>query len=141
MGFLSDRYHITICILISTVGTVISVFFIWGFPITLPLLHIFSIAYGLFAGGFSSTWSGVAHEIQLANPSADATVIFPFMETVRGIGNVASGPLSEALLKADRWQGQAWGAYGSGYGTLVVCTGASALMAGICVVARQLKWM
>ncbi|KAJ5142445.1 uncharacterized protein N7515_001232 [Penicillium bovifimosum] len=141
MGFLSDRYHITTCILISTVGTVLAVFFVWGFAINIPALYVFCVAYGLLAGGFSSTWAGVSHEVQKANPSADATVIFPFMETGRGIGNVASGPLSEALLKADNWRGHALGAYGSGYGTLVVCTGATAVMGGICVVARQLRWI
>ncbi|KAJ5497642.1 Major facilitator superfamily domain general substrate transporter [Penicillium expansum] len=92
MGFLSDRYHITTCILMSTVGTVIAVFFVWGFADTIPPLYVFCIAYGLLAGGFSSTWAGVSHEVQKANPLADETVIFPFMETGRGIGNVASGP-------------------------------------------------
>ncbi|CAG8418948.1 unnamed protein product [Penicillium salamii] len=141
MGFLSDRYHISTCILISTVGTVLSVFFVWGFATSIPPLYIFCIAYGLLAGGFSSTWAGVSSEVQRANPCADETVIFPFMETGRGIGNVVSGPLSEALLKGYPWKGRAAGAYGSGYGALVVCTGASALMGGICVVARQLKWI
>ncbi|KAJ5747133.1 uncharacterized protein N7511_008829 [Penicillium nucicola] len=141
MGFLSDRYHITTCILISTVGTVLSVFFLWGFATSIAPLYIFCIAYGLLAGGFSSTWAGVSNEVQRANPAADATVIFPFMETGRGIGNVVSGPLSEALLKGDKWRGRAYGAYGSGYGTLVVCTGTTALLGGICVVARQFKWI
>ncbi|KAJ5605426.1 Major facilitator superfamily domain general substrate transporter [Penicillium lagena] len=141
VGFLSDRYHVTTCLMLSTFGTVVSVFFVWGFATSIPPLYVFCVAYGLLAGGFSSTWSGISQEIQRANPSADATVIFPFMETGRGIGNVASGPLSEALLKADVWKGRAWGAYGSGYGTLVVCTGVTALMGGICVVARQFKWV
>lgn len=141
VGFLSDRYHITTCILISTIGTVLSVFLIWGFSVTIPSLYVFCIAYGVLAGGFSSTWSGIANEIQRANPEADATVIFPFMETGRGIGNVASGPLSEVLLKADHWKGRAWGTYGSGFGTLVVCTGATALVGGISVIARQMKWV
>lgn len=141
IGFLSDRFHVTTCILISTVGTVISVFLIWGFAVTMPSLYVFCIAYGLLAGGFSSTWSGISQEIQKANPEADATVIFPFMETGRGVGNVVSGPLSEALLKADSWRGHAWGTYGSGYGTLVVCTGATALIGGVSVVARSLKWL
>lgn len=139
VGFLSDRFHITTCILISTVGTVLSVLFIWGFSVSIPCLYVFCIAYGLLAGGFSSTWSGVANEIQRANPEADATVIFPFMETGRGVGNIASGPLSEALLKTDHWKGRAWGAYGSGYGTLVVCTGATAVIGGVSVVSRWLK--
>lgn len=141
VGFLSDRYHITTCILVLTVGTVLSVFFIWGFSVTIPTLYVFCIVYGLLAGGYSSTWSGVSNEIQRANPEADATVIFPFMESGRGIGNVVSGPLSEVLLKADHWKGRAWGTYGSGFGTLVVCTGATALVGGISVVARQMKWV
>lgn len=140
-GFLSDRYHVTTVILISTIGTVLSVFLGWGCAVTVPALYVFCVAYGLLAGGFSSTWSGVANEIQKANPSADVTVIFPFMETGRGIGNIASGPLSEALLRADGWTGHAWGTYGSGYGALVVCTGATALVGGISVVARQLRWV
>lgn len=140
-GFLSDRYHVTTVILISTVGTVLSVFFGWGFAVTIPALYVFCVAYGLLAGGFSSTWSGMANEIQKANPEADVTVIFPFMETGRGIGNIASGPLSEALLRADTWRGHAWGTYGSGYGALVFCTGATALVGGISVVARQLRWV
>ena len=141
MGFLSDRYHITTCILMSTIGTVLAVFFVWGFATSITPLYIFCVAYGLLAGGFSSTWAGVSNEVQRANPLADATVIFPFMETGRGIGNVVSGPLSEALLKVDPWKGRAVGAYGSGYGSLVVCTGATALMGGFCVVARKFKWI
>lgn len=140
-GYLCDRYHVTTVILISTVGTAISVFFGWGFSITMPALYVFCVAYGLLAGGFSSTWSGMANEIQNANPNADVTVIFPFMEFGRGIGNIASGPLSEALLRVDNWSGHAWGTYGSGYGVLVVCTGATAVVGGVSVIARHLHWM
>ncbi|KAJ5634300.1 hypothetical protein N7528_002142 [Penicillium herquei] len=141
VGFLSDRYHITTPILILTVGTVLSVFFIWGFAVSIPTLYVFCVAYGLLAGGYSSTWSGVAQEIQRANPEADATVIFPFMELGRGIGNVASGPLSEVLMRADTWKGRASGAYGSGFGPLVVCTGVTALIGGVSVVARRFNWI
>ncbi|KAJ5579644.1 Major facilitator superfamily domain general substrate transporter [Penicillium hispanicum] len=141
VGFLTDRYHVTTCLLISTVGTVLSVFFIWGFATSIPTLFVFCVAYGLLAGGFSSTWSGISQEVQRANPEADATVIFPFMETGRGIGNVVSGPLSEVLLKADHGLGGARGAYGSGYGSLVLCTGMTALVGGVSVVARYFRWV
>lgn len=141
IGFLTDRFHVTTCLLLSTVGTVISVFFIWGFAVNIPSLYVFCIAYGLLSGGYSSTWSSTSHEIQKANPKADVAIIFGFMEAGRGVGNVVSGPLSEALLKADTWRGHAWGSYGSGYGTLVVCTGATALLGGFSVLARQLKWV
>lgn len=141
VGIFIDRFHPTTCILVSTVGTVLSVFFIWGFAVSIPTLYMFCIVYGLLAGGFSSTWAGVAHEIQLANPEADATVIFPFMELGRGIGNMASGPLSEALLRANDWEGRAWGVFGTEYGPLVACTGATAIVGGASVMARWLKWV
>lgn len=140
-GFLCDRYHVTTVISISTVGTLLSVFLGWGFAVTIPALYVFCVAYGLLAGGFSSTWSGMANEIHKANPQADATVIFPFLEFGRGIGNIASGPLSEALLRADNWRGHAWGTYGSGYGALVACTGVTALVGGVSVLARQFRWV
>lgn len=139
IGFLSDRYHVTTCLLISTVGTVVSVFFIWGFSSSIWSLYVFCVLFGLLAGGYSSTWSSIAHEVQRANPATDFSVIFPFMETGRGIGNVVSGPLSEALLKADRWKNHTWGAYGSGYGPIVLWTGITALIGGIAVAARYLK--
>ncbi|KAJ5646377.1 Major facilitator superfamily domaingeneral substrate transporter [Penicillium lividum] len=141
MGYLSDRYHCTTCILISTVGTVLSVFFLWGFATNIPILYLFCVTYGLLAGGYTATWAGVAQKIGQANPGADVSVIYPFMEFGRGIGNLVSGPLSEALLKADNWQGSAYGVYGSGYGTLVVCTGATALIGGVSIVARQFNWV
>ena len=34
----------------------------------------------------------------------------------RGIGSVVSGPLSEALIKGQPWQGKALLGYGSGFG-------------------------
>ncbi|OQE31242.1 hypothetical protein PENSTE_c001G03281 [Penicillium steckii] len=139
IGFLSDRYHVTSCLLISTVGTVVSVFLIWGLSSNIWSLYVFCILYGLLAGGYSSTWSSITHEIQHANPATDTSVIFPFMETGRGIGNVVSGPLSEALLKGNSWQNHAWGTYGSEYGVVVLWTGVTAMVGGIAVVARYLK--
>ncbi|KAI9927003.1 hypothetical protein MW887_003384 [Aspergillus wentii] len=126
MGYLSDRYHIANCILISNVGAVVSVFLIWGLSNGIAPLYIFAIIYGLFAGGFSATWSGISHEVKKSKPSADLSMVFGLLETGRGIGNVLSGPLSEALLRGKVWEGQAWGGYGSGYGVLVVFTGLTA---------------
>lgn len=140
-GFLCGRYHVTTVILISTVGTVLSVLLGWGFAVTIPALYVFCVVYGLLAGGFSSTWSGMANEIHKANLHADTTGIFPFMESGREIRNIASGPLSEALLRADNWRDHEWETYGSGYGALVVCTGVTALVGGVSVLARQLEWV
>ncbi|OJJ29924.1 hypothetical protein ASPWEDRAFT_55440 [Aspergillus wentii DTO 134E9] len=139
MGKMTDRYHVSNCILMSTVGAITSIFLIWGLATSLAPLYIFSIMYGLFAGGFSSTWSAVAREINKNEPSADTNMVIAFMETGRGIGFVLSGPLSGVLLKGDPWKGTVGGAYGSGYGPMITFTGFTALMGGLCVVARAFK--
>ncbi|KAJ5618766.1 Major facilitator superfamily domain general substrate transporter [Penicillium lagena] len=119
MGFLSDRFHVQNCILIATVGAAVSIFLLWGFSVNIQVLLLFSITYGLFAGSYSATWSGMINEIQRVDPNSDPTIIFSFIALGRGIGNVVSGPFSEALLEADSWKGHAWGAYGSGFGLLI----------------------
>lgn len=137
MGSLVDRYHATTCIFGSTAGSTIAVFCIWGLADSLALLYLFCIMYGLFAGSFSSTWPAIVIEIKKRSAFADASIVFGFLSTGRGIGNIASGPLSEALLKGSSWQGLAAKAYGSGFGPLIVFTGISALLGGLGVAARS----
>lgn len=71
--------------------------------------------------------------------SADATIIFSAIAFGRGIGNVVSGPFSEMLLNVDNWKGHARGAYGSGFGLIIVCTGLTSLMGVLCWIARTFK--
>ncbi|KAB8207481.1 major facilitator superfamily domain-containing protein [Aspergillus parasiticus] len=141
IGWLADRYHVTKCILISTVGGIFSTFLLWGMSVHLAPLYLFSIVYGCTGGSFSSSWAATSSEVGKSHPSADLSMVFAFMETGRGIGNVISGPLSEALLKTRLWEGQAWGAYGTEYGILVVLTGVTGLLGGVSVVARALRWI
>ena len=104
MGFLTDYCDVSSCVLVSCVGAVLSVLLTWGLATTIISLYIFAIVYGLSAGGFSATWSGISHEVKKSNPSADVSMVFGFLETGRGIGNILSGPLSEALLKGRAWE-------------------------------------
>ncbi|KAJ5536966.1 MFS monocarboxylate transporter [Penicillium frequentans] len=139
MGHLSDRCHALRCITISTIGTVVSIFLLWGFSTNIAVLMVFSVSYGIFAGSFSATWSGMIREVQKVDTRSDATIVFSVIAFGRGIGNVVSGPFSEFLLRVDNWQGQAAGAYGTGYGLLIVCTGLTALASGMCLFARYSK--
>jgi MFS family permease len=139
MGTLVDRYHATTCIFISTVGSTIAVFLIWGFSLTLAPLYIFCVVYGMFAGSFSSTWPAIMKEVQKETNAVEPTIVFAFLAAGRGIGNVVSGPLSEKLLQGLAWRGVAGGAYGSGYGTLIVFTGVTAFLGGLSVLARPLR--
>ncbi|KAJ5948565.1 MFS monocarboxylate transporter [Penicillium verhagenii] len=140
MGHLSDRCHALKCIAISTVGTVLSIFLLWGFSTNIAVVMVFSVAYGVFAGSFSATWSGMIRDVQNVDRSSDATIVFSVIAFGRGIGNVVSGPFSEFLLRADSWKGQAGGAYGTEFGLLIVCTGLTALASGLCLVARCCKY-
>ena len=139
MGTLTDRYHVTTCILICTIGAVIGTFLVWGFASSMGPLYLFCILYGLFAGSFTSTWPGVIRETQMQKHSADLGMVFGFLAAGRGIGNIASGPLSEALIQGLPWQKAADYAYGSGYGPLIIFTGTTALFGGLSFVVKPLK--
>ncbi|GES57980.1 MFS monocarboxylate transporter [Aspergillus terreus] len=139
-GYLVDHYPVSNCILGVSAGATLSVFLVWGFSTSLAPLYIFAILYGVTAGGFSATWSSVTNEIVDSHKTADIRLVFGLMEAGRGVGNVASGPLSETLLRAGRaLEGQAHGAYGSQFGYLVVFTGLTAMYGGIGFFVRLLK--
>lgn len=124
MGTLVDRLHVTTVVLVSTIGTTLSVFLLWGTAVTFPLLCIFSLMYGLFAGGFTSTYTGVIQEVQKQARGTEAGMLFGLLSAGRGVGSVLSGPLSEALLNSKPWAKEAALGYGTGYGGLIVFTGA-----------------
>lgn len=163
MGLLIDRFHPTTCILISSAGAAVGTFLFWGFATNMALLYVFCIMYGLFAGSYTSTWSGVMRDVnarmeavarrrsgggeQQAGGSHDGgstfdpIVVFGFLAAGRGVGNMASGPLSEVMIKNLAWEGEAAGAYGSGYGTLIAFTGATAALGGATFFCRRVGWM
>ncbi|RFU72056.1 hypothetical protein TARUN_10208 [Trichoderma arundinaceum] len=159
MGALVDRLHITTCVLISTAGAVFGVFLLWGLGSNIGILYVFSLAYGVFAGSYTTSWPGIMKHIVKVATAADKTAIgeghlddvhaskydplmvISFLSIGRGIGNIVSGPLSEALMKGMPWQGQATGGYGSGYGVLIVFTGVTALMGCLSFVAKRVGWL
>lgn len=150
MGFLSDRAHVTTCFLISAGGTAMGTFFLWGFSTDLAVLYVFCIVYGFFAGSYTSAWSGVMRQVT-SGPSSDRgsgggtsfdpAMVMGVLSAGRGIGNIVSGPLSEALLHGMPWKGQAAAGYGTGYGTLIVFTGTTALAGGATFMFRRVGWM
>lgn len=102
--------------------------------------------YGAFAGGFTSTYIGMTKETIGDTVGADSGTVFGLFCVGRGIGAVASGPLSEALLALNGNSkhgngGFALGSlgYGTGYGALIVFTGISALCGGLSFVGKRVK--
>ncbi|PHH75842.1 hypothetical protein CDD82_4241 [Ophiocordyceps australis] len=152
MGSLVDHLDVTTCLFISALGASVGVFLIWGFATSLPALLVFCVVYGLFGGSYSSTWTGIMRQIT-AEPtssrgsppapdaSLDPAMVLGMLSMGRGIGSIVSGPLSQLLLKDMPWKGQAYGAYGTGYGVLIVFTGLSALLSGLSFVWRRLGLM
>lgn len=144
LGALCDRFAVTNIMLLSSVGSALSVLLFWGlctspsspssYPQTgLALLTLFSITYGFFAGGFSSTWSGVLTQMKRESPSLETGLVFGLLAGGRGIGNVISGPLSSALIKTGSVvEGSGHGSFGytSQYGALILFTGVTAILGG-----------
>ncbi|KAJ2981356.1 hypothetical protein NUW58_g6710 [Xylaria curta] len=135
MGTLTDRLPATTCILISSVGATVGVFLVWGLSSSLAVLYVFCVIYGLFAGSFTSTWPGIMRALgrnreteEPSHGSIDPPMIFGWLCAGRGIGSLASGPLSDALTKGMAWKGNAAAGYGSGYGTLIAYTGVTAAL-------------
>lgn len=141
VGVLIDRMHVTTVILICTIGATFSVFILWGLSASIPLLCIFSIVYGFFAGGFSSTYAGIVKAVGSEYPGSDPGMVIGLLAAGRGIGSVICGPLSEALIRTRPWEGQAGFGYGTGFGPLIVFTGVSAFLGGVSFGARRLGWL
>lgn len=142
IGFLCDRYHVTTAILVCSIGTVVAVFAFWTFATFQPMLYIFAILYGIYAGGYSTTWSGIANTVRESGyPGTETGMIIAWFSCSKGIGAVISGPLSEALVAADHWKSRAPYAFGSGYGTLIITTGVTALVAGSGFYAKKLRFI
>jgi MFS family permease len=141
MGWLIDRIEVTSVILISAIGASISVFLCWGLSTALPLLIVFSIMYGFFAGGLVSTIAGMIQVVRQRDETADVGIWLGLLSAGRGIGAVVSGPLSERLLTGRPWDGEAGLAYGSGFGSLIVFTGVTATVGGLSFFGRRLGWV
>ncbi|KAK1987241.1 major facilitator superfamily transporter [Colletotrichum cereale] len=145
MGTLVDRISAPSCLMLASAGATAGTFLAWGFSSNLGVLYVFCIVYGLFAGSYTSAWPGIMkvvvdHERERER-GVDPSMVFGMLCAGRGIGNVISGPLSEALIKGAPWKGEAGFGYGSGYGTLIVFTGVTALMGGASFVWKRVGWM
>lgn len=129
IGSLGDHYSASTVVLISSVGSAIGVFIFWGLSGQLALLLIFAIVYGFFAGGFSSTWSGVLKEVKGGDERIETGVVLGLLLGGRGIGNTISGPISGALLEGGWGAGKNIG-YDTVYGPIIVFTGVTSLLGG-----------
>lgn len=68
---------------------------------TLALIYIFSALYRVVTGSTAATWPSIAKIIKKEDPSAPVGIVLGTLTASRGIGSIACGPISEALIKTD----------------------------------------
>lgn len=139
MGVAVDKYHVANCLFVASFISTMGVFLLWGFSTSLAPLYVFCLIYGGFAGSQASTWSAIVRNTKEKSAGADSGMVFACLSAGKGVGNLASGPLSEALLHAGNWHAKF--AYGSGYGALIAFTGATAFLGGWGYAAKRIGWL
>ena len=94
---------------------------------------VFVLGYGFFAGGFSSTYSGVFKEVKRdereSGADVDPGLVMGLLLGGRGVGFVVGGPVSAGLLKSAWGEMGRWG-YDTEYGLVIVITGLTAVFGG-----------
>ncbi|USW50697.1 Putative major facilitator superfamily, MFS transporter superfamily [Septoria linicola] len=151
-GFLSDRYPHNFSAAtntsISAFGSAACTLLLWGLASNrIPAVLIcFSLFYGFFAGGYSSTWGGWIKELEAEaerfGEEINTGMLYGLLNGARGVGYVVSGVAGVELLKSgglgQEHQGERWG-YGTRYGGLILFTGVSCVVGGWSIVWRRRK--
>lgn len=141
-GALCDALDASLVVACLSAGASAATFLLWGLSgrVAVGLVYAFALAYGLCAGSFASTWPGVIKDVARGGEVVLETgPAFGFLAAGRGVGSIASGPLSEALLRVGG-EDAAFG-YGSRYGGLIVFTGVAMLFGGTGFGAKKLGLM
>jgi predicted MFS family arabinose efflux permease len=127
-GMLGDKLSATKLVLISSFGSALPVFLLWGLGHHLSTMIAFVILYGFFAGGFSSTWSSMTEEIKRDDQTAETSLIFGLLLGGRGLGYLISGPFSGSLLSIKDLLTEEPLGYATKYGPMILCTGITAIL-------------
>ena len=131
VGFLVDRWRIGNVVLFMTVGATLAVALFWGLANSAGLILTFALFYGFFAGSYTTMWPGVVKEVLRIDQTAEANTIFSFLVAGRGVGNLVSGPISQALLRESSVTHNIMYGYGSVYGTLIVFAASTTVLGGL----------
>jgi MFS family permease len=93
-GFILDRTNnMLLLIFISSFVSAAVSFTLWGFAHSFVTLLMFALLFGLFAGAFPVLWAKFGSVI-----SEDPAQIYSLMAFGKGIGNLATGPVTAKLL-------------------------------------------
>lgn len=137
VGLLIDRVHVTTVLWILAVGSLLSVFCLWGFASNAQTLLCFSALYGFFAAPFTTTYTGVVREVRSNDNSAETGLIMGLLAVGRGIGSVVAGPISERLLSF-KASDRGVAGYEGHYENLILFTGICVALGGVSFGAKKL---
>ncbi|KAL3419533.1 major facilitator superfamily transporter [Phlyctema vagabunda] len=140
IGWMTDRYDVSTIIALSTVLGAVWVLLLWGLATNLTYLCFFSVLYGLCAGGFTSTYTGMAKEMKRMDDTISKGLLIGILSAGRGIGALVSGPVSEKLMEPHALEAITRG-YGSGYTGLIVLSGTTGLVVAVTASAKRLGWI
>ncbi|TCD66716.1 hypothetical protein EIP91_001009 [Steccherinum ochraceum] len=133
IGYLTDRMPYPQLMVISTLGSSIAAFLLWGFADTLGRVFAFAIIFGGLGGGFSSVISAGSFESAGANPE-QAPMAISAVFVSKGIAAFVGPILSGILLEAGKSAafGGRYGKFGFGpveifVGTCAAATSVSSL--------------
>jgi len=121
-GVLTDRWSPKGVIIVSALASMNGAALLWGFSASPALILIFGFTHGFFTGCMTASWPGVIGEIVERDTTltAEPSLIFALFVAGRGIGNVASGPLSQSLLHLPILSKAISYGYGSMYGSMIL---------------------
>ncbi|KAJ7475407.1 MFS general substrate transporter [Mycena galericulata] len=139
LGYLSDRFDLRVAMLFSTLGSSLAVLLLWGLSRSLPLLLVFSFVYGFLGPSWSALWPRFITSIIGDDPHMSSIVLTVFIGG-RGVGNVASGPVSTAILRQWALTNKTPFAYGlKDYGPLILFTGLMLLLSAAGILYRRFQ--
>lgn len=106
-GYASDRIsNVLILVFTSTSVSAIAAFTLWGFARSLAMLMMFAILYGWFAGAFVVLWPKFGQIL-----AEDPQPVYSMMAFGKGIGNLATGPITARLLTGEVGKGYGMGRF------------------------------
>lgn len=141
IGRLSDISDVPNIVISSMAAGGVSILLFWGLADNMAHLSIFAVLYGLVAGGFTSSYSGMAREICKDCPNVSDTWMMGILSTGRGVGPITCSIISFTLLSSVPQEYVKQG-YGSAYEGIIVFSGLTGVLGGAAMYfAKRRSWI
>ncbi|TDZ54507.1 MFS transporter asaE [Colletotrichum trifolii] len=130
-GWMLDRFNNVFALMfVSSFVSAVAALAIWGFAHSLETLLVFALAFGMFASAFQVLWPKFGSML-----SDDPQSVYSIMAFGKGVGNLATGPITAGLLRSQVSSG-----YGAGrYQSVILFLGSFMLCASLGVFGWPLK--